>query len=171
MLFSSSIFLFLFLPLVLALYYLSPARLKNFVLLVVSLFFYTWGEKALVLVMILSTVVDFIAALMIDKGHRRSGLLLSILTNLGLLGFFKYFNFAFDNFHGMLNFLGFHHAALDSVPYITLPIGISFYTFQTLSYTIDVYRGQVKANRNFIDFAAYVTIFPQLIAGPIVRYI
>lgn len=171
MLFSSSIFLFLFLPIVLLLYYLSPDKLKNFILLITSLFFYTWGEKAMVLVMLLTIIVDFIAAQLIDQGKRKFGLLLSIFSNLALLGFFKYFNFAFENFHALVNFLGFDNPALHNVPHIALPIGISFYTFQSLSYTIDVYRGQVKANKNFIDFAAFVTVFPQLIAGPIVRYI
>lgn len=170
MLFSSSIFLFLFLPIVLGLYHLSPDKFKNFILLIVSLFFYTWGEKALVLVMMLSTVIDFVAAQIIERGNKKIGLLLSVFANLGLLGFFKYFNFAFENFHALLNFLGVDYPFLHHVPHIALPIGISFYTFQTMSYTIDVYRGNVKANKNFIDFAAYVVMFPQLIAGPIVRY-
>jgi alginate O-acetyltransferase complex protein AlgI len=170
MLFSSSIFLFLFLPIVLGFYYLSPDKFKNFVLLIFSLFFYTWGEKALVLVMVLSTVIDFFAGQIIAKGNKKFGLLLSVFADLGLLGFFKYFNFAFENFHALINFFGVDNPFLHNVPHITLPIGISFYTFQTMSYTIDVYRGHVKANENFIDFAAYVVMFPQLIAGPIVRY-
>ncbi len=171
MLFSSSIFLFLFLPVVLALYYLSPGKIKNFTLLIASLFFYTWGEKAMVLVMLLTISIDFTAAQMIQSGKRKFGLLLSLCANLSLLGFFKYFNFAFENFHLLLTALGYDHPSLRSVPHIALPIGISFYTFQSLSYTIDVYRGQAKATKNFIDYAAYVTIFPQLIAGPIVRYV
>ncbi len=171
MLFSSSIFIFLFLPVVLGVYYLSPAKIKNFILLIASLFFYTWGEKALVLIMILTTVIDFIAGQIIEKGRRKLGLFLSAFSNLALLGFFKYFNFGFETFLAITNFFGLHHPSLERVPYVTLPIGISFYTFQTLSYTIDVYRGHVKASKNFIDFAAFVTIFPQLIAGPIVRYI
>lgn len=171
MLFSSSIFLFLFLPVVLVLYYLSPSKIKNFTLLIASLFFYTWGEKAMVLIMLLTIVFDFAAAQIIESGKRKFGLLLSLCSNLALLGFFKYFNFAFENFHLFLTALGHDHPSLRSVPHIALPIGISFYTFQSLSYTIDVYRGHVKANKNLIDFATFVTIFPQLIAGPIVRYV
>ena len=171
MLFSSSIFLFLFLPVVLGLYYLSPTKLKNVLLIVSSLVFYTWGEKVLVMVMITATVVDFLAALLIDKGKRKLGMTISILMNLSFLGFFKYFNFAFENFYSLITYLGLDNKLFHNVPHIALPIGISFYTFQTLSYTSDVYRGHVKATRNFIDFFAYVTLFPQLIAGPIVRYI
>ncbi len=125
----------------------------------------------MVLVMILTTVIDFGAAQIIENGKRKLGLLLSVCSNLALLGFFKYFNFAFENFHSLIRFLGLDHPSLNHIPHIILPIGISFYTFQTLSYTIDVYRGNAKASKNFIDFAAYVTIFPQLIAGPIVRYV
>ena len=170
MLFSSSIFLFLFLPIVLVLYYISPKRLKNLVLLIASLFFYSWGEQAMVLVMLLTIFVDFTAAQLIEKGSRKFGLLMSIISNVSLLGFFKYFNFAFENFHNLIRFIGLDHPKLHSIPHVTLPIGISFYIFQSLSYTIDVYRGQTKANKNIIDFAAFVTMFPQLIAGPIVRY-
>lgn len=171
MLFSSPIFLFYFLPVVLALYFIAPAKLKNLILAVCSIFFYTWGEKILVLVMLTATVVDYFAAILIDNGKRRLGIILSVVMNLSFLGFFKYFNFAFENFYGVIRYLGWDPQAFHHVPHIVLPIGISFYTFQTLSYTIDVYRSHVKATRNFIDFVAYVTIFPQLIAGPIVRYV
>jgi len=170
LIFSSEIFLFLFLPIFLALYYLSPKKVKTFVLLIASLLFYTWGEEVLVLVMLTSTVVDFFCGILIERGYRRIGLGLSLLTNLGLLGFFKYFNFSFENFNSFISIFGYDPMVLEGIPEIILPIGISFYTFQTLSYTIDVYRGQVKANRNFIQFASYVTMFPQLVAGPIVRY-
>lgn len=125
----------------------------------------------MVLVMLLTAVIDFFAAQIIERGHRKLGILLSVCSNLGLLAFFKYFNFALENYNSFITLLGFHDSILTDFPYITLPIGISFYTFQTLSYTIDVYRGHTKANTNFIDFAAFVTIFPQLIAGPIVRYV
>ena len=170
MLFSSAIFLFAFLPCVLVLYYLVPRRGKNALILLASLFFYTWGEMEIVLVMLTSTVVDYFCGLTIEAGRRKLGLVISIIVNLSLLAFFKYANFAFDNFNALLQTLGVTNEQLVNLPEIVLPLGISFYTFQTMSYTIDVYRGVVKANRNFIDFATYVTMFPQLIAGPIVRY-
>ena len=156
MLFSSPIFLFLFLPFSLALYYLAPKKKKNIILLALSLGFYTWGEKEMVILILLSALVDYSAALIISTGKKRIGLLVSIIFNLGILAYFKYFNFIVSNINIVSN--------------VVLPIGISFYTFQTMSYTVDVYRGHIKANKNFIDFAMYVTLFPQLIAGPIVRY-
>lgn len=170
MIFSSVLFLFSFLPIVLGLYYLAPDKMKNFVLLIVSLVFYTWGEDKIVVVMLLSAMIDFSCGLLIERGNRKLGLALSICTNLSFLLFFKYFNFAFENYNTVVSALGLEGAAIYNLPQIALPIGISFYTFQTLSYTIDVYRGTVKANHNFINFATYVTMFPQLVAGPIVRY-
>ncbi|RLD45732.1 MAG: MBOAT family protein [Bacteroidetes bacterium] len=170
MLFSSVIFLFLFLPLVFGLYFLLPSRAKNFFLLLASLFFYTWGEKEIVIVLIVTTLADYYYSHLIEKGYRKLGLFLSVFTNLSFLGFFKYFNFAFENFQAILNFFGINHPSFANIPTIILPIGISFYTFQTMSYTIDVYKGRVKASRNIIDYAAFVTMFPQLVAGPIVRY-
>lgn len=170
MLFSSPSFLFLFLPIILLLYYIIPSKGKNVLLLAGSLFFYTWGEQELVLVMLTSVVTDYVSGLVIDKGHRRWGLALSLCVNIGLLAYFKYANFAFENYLTLLEALDIENGNVKRLPHITLPLGISFYTFQTLSYTIDVYRGEVKANRNFINFATYVTLFPQLIAGPIVRY-
>ena len=152
MVFSSIVFIFYFLPLVLLFYYLSPNKLRNFTLLVFSLIFYAWGEPIFILIMLFSSISDYIHALIIDKyrGTFKSKLALisSIAINLGLLGFFKYSN------------LG-----------IPLPIGISFYTFQTMSYSIDVYRNNVPVQRNLISLATYVTLFPQLVAGPIVRYL
>ena len=152
MVFSSIVFIFYFLPLVLLFYYLSPNKLRNFTLLVFSLIFYAWGEPIYILIMLFSSISDYIHALIIDKyrGTFKSKLALisSIAINLGLLGFFKYSN------------LG-----------IPLPIGISFYTFQTMSYSIDVYRNNVPVQRNLISLATYVTLFPQLVAGPIVRYL
>lgn len=171
MVFSSSIFLFFFLPLVLGAYFLSPSKLRNFTLLLFSLLFYSWGEDIIVAVMIGSAVIDYSCGLLMASGRRKIGLLISILANVGLLGFFKYFNFTFDNLYALAELLGTNPAKLIELPEIALPIGISFYTFQTMSYSIDVYRGNVQANRNFIDFACYVTMFPQLVAGPIVRYI
>lgn len=170
MLFSTAIFLFLFLPIVLGLYYLLPKKGRNAFLLFASLFFYTWGEFELVLVMLTSVVTDYVAALQIEAGKRKLGLFLSLGINIGLLSFFKYGNFAYDNYLAFLEIIGVNDDSITQIPEIALPLGISFYTFQTLSYTLDVYWGKVKATRNFIDFAAYVTLFPQLIAGPIIRY-
>ena len=121
--------------------------------------------------MISSTIIDYSCGLLIEKGHKKKGLIFSIFSNLTFLGFFKYFNFTFENFYSFLLFFNIDNSFLFNIPKIALPIGISFYTFQTMSYTIDVYRGNVSANRNFINFATYVTMFPQLVAGPIVRYI
>lgn len=120
--------------------------------------------------LIATTLADYSYGLLIEKGFRKTGLVLSLITNIAFLGFFKYFNFAYDNFHAILDFFGITDPLFQKVPTITLPIGISFYTFQTMSYTIDVYRGKVKASRNIIDYTAFVTMFPQLVAGPIVRY-
>lgn len=170
MLFSSPIFLFLFLPITLILYFITPKKFKNFFLLIMSLGFYTWGEKELIILIILSSIIDYSSGLIISNGKKKLGLLLSILFNLSILIYFKYSNFVFTNFTELLQ--GFNISYLNASKFsdVVLPLGISFYTFQTMSYTIDVYRGTVKANRNFIDFATYVTLFPQLIAGPIVRY-
>lgn len=170
MLFGTPIFLFLFLPLVLGIYYLLPKKFRNFFLLLASLFFYAWGEQKLVVLIIFSTVVDYIAGIIIDKGFRKTGLYLSVIFNISMLLYFKYAGFAFNNINKLLEILNVQSINLDSLLYVVLPIGISFYTFQTMSYTIDVYRGNVKANYNLIDFACYVTLFPQLIAGPIIKY-
>ena len=171
MLFTSLLFLFLFLPVVLLCFYLAPKYLKNIILLSSSIVFYTWGEELLVSLLLSSTVIDYSCALIIDSGKRRLGLIISILANVSFLACFKYADFAFENFHLVLTKLGFNNSVFSDLPGIALPLGISFYTFQTMSYTIDVYRGEVKANRNFLEFATYVTMFPQLVAGPIVRYI
>jgi alginate O-acetyltransferase complex protein AlgI len=121
--------------------------------------------------MVFSTIVDFYAGQLIEKGHRKLGLRISIATNLTTLGFFKYFNFGIDNLRSILVELGANVDVLEGAPEILLPMGISFYVFQTMSYTLDVYRNQAKASSNFIEFATYVTMFPQLVAGPIVRYV
>ncbi|NRD22030.1 MBOAT family protein [Winogradskyella litoriviva] len=170
MLFSSSVFLFLFLPITIITYYASPSKLKNFTLLLCSLFFYTWGEGIMVLLILLSTIVDYFSALIIERGKKKLGLICSLTFNLGILIYFKYTNFIFKNINGILSYLNIKDSDTTQLATIILPIGISFFTFQTMSYTIDVYRGKVKANRNLIDFATYVALFPQLIAGPIVRY-
>lgn len=166
MVFSGIPFLFYFLPAALALYYLVPWKLKNLVLLVVSLIFYAWGEPVYILLMLFSILVDYTAGRVIHR-YRGSGisklaLFCSIAANLGLLGFFKYSGFIAQN----LAAVGIP-VSFTSLP---LPIGISFYTFQTLSYSIDVYRGTAPMQKNIITFGAFVTMFPQLIAGPIVRY-
>ena len=166
MLFSSIPFAFYFLPAVLVLYFAVPFRFKNAVLLTFSLFFYGWGEPVYLLLMMASIVAGWIFGLLIGKyrGTPKARLFLtaSLVTSLGLLGWFKYADFAVEN----LNALGLQL----TLPGIALPIGISFYTFQILSYTIDVYRGNVESQKNIVDFGAYVSMFPQLIAGPIVRY-
>jgi alginate O-acetyltransferase complex protein AlgI len=171
MVFSGAYFLLLFLPLVLLLYFIVPKKFRNLVILLASIYFYSFGEKFLVLVMLFSTFVDYKCGILIENGKRKLGLRLSILTNLLTLGIFKYFNFAIDNVQALLTGLGFDAESFNDVTEIALPLGISFYVFQTMSYTIDVYRGNVKANRNILEFATYVTMFPQLVAGPIIRYI
>ena len=168
MVFSSILFLFRFFPAAMAVYFLAPKRWRNLVLLVESLIFYSWGEVRYFPIMIASILVDFIASNGIER-HRdsrracRAFLCLSVVFNLGMLGFFKYTNFILGNLSALF---GLSLPALS----LTLPLGISFYTFQTMSYTIDVYRGKVPAEKNIIDFGAFVVLFPQLIAGPIVRY-
>ena len=170
MVFSSNIFIFFFLPVVLVAYYLAPRRLRNPVLLVFSLFFYAWGEPVYLLLMLLTIMVNYLCGNMIYARRQRgqSGkaiLLVSVVINLGLLGYFKYAGFFAETFNAFLPQR--LHIPIVS---IALPIGISFYTFQAMSYTIDVYRGQVPAQKNLISFGTYVALFPQLIAGPIVRY-
>ncbi len=166
MLFSSIPFAFYFLPAVLALYFAVPFRFKNAVLLVFSLVFYAWGEPGYLLLMAVSILLGWLFGLLIGKyrgtARARLFLVLSVAVSLGLLGWFKYADFAVNT----LNALGLHLP----LPHVALPIGISFYTFQILSYTIDVYRGDALPQRSPVDFGAYVSMFPQLIAGPIVRY-
>ena len=167
MVFSGIPFLYYFLPATVLLYLAAPRKLKNAVLLLASLVFYAWGEQRLVLLFAATILLGWLLGLLIErfrgKVWSRVFLWLSVLTTLGLLGYFKYADF----FIGSLN-----SAFGLSLPLlrVALPIGISFYTFQLLSYTVDVYRGDVAAQINIIDFAAYVAMFPQLIAGPIVRY-
>lgn len=167
MLFSSVPFLFYFLPCVLLVYFLVPGTLKNGVLLLASLLFYGWGEPRYLLVMLAAIAQGYVFGLLIEKsrGKRRAGLYLalSVLLSLGTLVYFKYADFMIRNLNALTGL---------SVPLLSLalPVGISFYTFQILSYTVDVYRGTVPAQRNLIDLAAYIAMFPQLIAGPIVRY-
>ena len=164
MLFNSFTFLHFFLPVFLAVYFLvKEIRTKNIVLLLFSLIFYAWGEEELVLLLLLSSLVDFYAGKLIQQDKRKLGLSLSLGFNLSILFFFKYLDFVVENIRSLA---GIEHEPLE----IALPIGISFFTFQTMSYTIDVYRGKIPAQNDFLDFATYVCMFPQLIAGPIVRY-
>ncbi len=168
MLFSSVTFLYYFLPAVLILYFLAPWKLKNTVLLVFSLVFYGWGEPKLLFLMIFTILMFYFCGLMIGRSEEQKGkkfwLTVSIVISIGLLAIFKYADFFIDSFNSVTGL---------SLPLLrlALPVGISFYTFQSLSYTIDVYRGRVPAQKNPISFGAYVSLFPQLIAGPIVRYI
>ena len=170
MIFSSIFFLFVFLPITLFLYYVVPWKFKNFMLLLCSLIFYAWGEPVYVFLMLFSIVFNYLSGIEID-GYRqnentkmlRYSFWFTVIVNLAILGFFKYYGFLVNNLNAILPF---------EIPYreLSLPIGISFYTFQTLSYIIDVYKGVVPVQKNFVSFGAYVTMFPQLIAGPIVRY-
>ena len=164
MLFSGIPFLFYFLPCVLLIYFIVPQKGRNAVLLAASLFFYGWGEPKFLLFMVFSIVQGYVFARLIGRGRRKKLFLtLSLVLSFALLGYCKYADFFIENFNAVTGL---------SLPLlkIALPIGISFYTFQIASYEIDVYRGDVAAQHNFIDFAAYVAMFPQLIAGPIVRY-
>ena len=168
MVFSSTIFLCVYLPLVLLGYYICPKKGRNLFLLIVSLVFYAWGEPKYVFLMIFSILVNYIFGRLMDK-HRENKkrmklmLVLSVVIDLGLLSVFKYTDFIITNVNAIFG------SSFDLLK-IALPIGISFYTFQAMSYTIDVYRDDVRVQKNLIDFGMYITMFPQLIAGPIVRY-
>lgn len=169
MVFSSLVFLFVYFPLVLGVYYVCPLKWRNIVLLIFNLVFYGWGEPVYVLLMMFSVLVDYLLGIGIDKWRNnrciaKTFLITSIVWNLGLLFFFKYYDFFLQSLQNVgiakgLPLLG-----------LSLPIGISFYTFQKLSYTVDVYRGDCEGQCNFVDFSVFVTLFPQLIAGPILQY-
>lgn len=168
MVFSSTIFLCVYLPLVLLGYYICPKKGRNLFLLIVSLVFYAWGEPKYVFLMIFSILVNYIFGRLMDKNRGRQKrmkllLVLSVVIDLGLLSVFKYTDFIITNVNAIFG------SSFDLLK-IALPIGISFYTFQAMSYTIDVYRDDVRVQKNLIDFGMYITMFPQLIAGPIVRY-
>ncbi|MCC8137340.1 MAG: MBOAT family protein [Clostridiales bacterium] len=170
MVFSSLLFLFRFLPAVLLCYYLVPRPLRNFVLFLFSMIFYAWGEPVYIILMIVSILVSYAGGIAVDAMKRadrpaaaKTALIVSLAASLSLLAFFKYADFAIDTVN-MLTGAGFQLLNL------ALPIGISFYTFQTMSYTIDVYRGDARVQKNLISYGTYVVMFPQLIAGPIVRY-
>lgn len=168
MVFSSLFFLFIFLPATLFMYYLSPMRIRNLILLIVSLVFYAWGEPIYIVLLLLSTVTDYYFGLRLSSPtvndlKRKWIVAASITVNLAVLGYFKYVDFLIENINGLFG----SHIPLTDLP---LPIGISFYTFQSMSYIIDIYRGTAKAQRNWLDFATFVALFPQLVAGPIVHY-
>jgi len=165
MIFSSITFLFYFLPILLAIYYIVPHKLKNIILLIASLGFYAYGEPKYVIVMIISIFATYIFGILMGKyeKHKKLFLALSICVSIGLLIYFKYTNFIIQNINLWLS------NKIDFI-YVVLPIGISFYTFQLISYIIDVYRGEAKVQKNILKLAMYISLFPQLIAGPIVRY-
>lgn len=170
MIFSSLFFLFIYLPITIGIYYLTPIKLRNLFLLIANLVFYGWGEPVYILIMIASIFVDYTHGILVEKYRENDKIAKyfvkqSVVINLGILIFFKYFDFILINLQKIMPFLS------DVQPLgLALPIGISFYTFQTMSYTIDIYRNDAKAQRNIINFGTYVTLFPQLIAGPIVKY-
>ena len=170
MVFSTPFFLFFYLPLVLVLYYITPLKFRNLALLVVNLIFYGWGEPVYILIMFASIAIDYTHGMLVDRCKRngndrgaKAAVASSVIFNLALLFFFKYWDFVA---------LSLQKIGLDFMPHLglKLPIGISFYTFQTMSYTIDVYRGDARVQKNIVSFGTFVTLFPQLIAGPIIKY-
>ncbi len=165
MLFSSMTFIYVFLPVVLLLYLVTKKELHNPILLVASIIFYAWGEPKYLAIMLLTIIINYFGAIGIDKynKHKKSVLIFTIIANLGFLIYFKYFNFLITNCNNLFHS---HIHTLD----IIMPIGISFYTFQALSYVIDVYRGEVKVQKDIYKLALFICLFPQLIAGPIVKY-
>lgn len=187
MVFSSHLFLFYFLPTALALYYTCPWRWRSLLLTVLSYIFYGWANPWFVFLMLVSTAIDYSAGQFISgrwnmpwyrglepagpgmppQRQRKTALIMSIVSNLSLLGFFKYLGFAQTNLNYLLNLFGYEGVRVFGV---VLPVGISFYTFQSMSYAIDLYRGHARPAQNFLDFACYVSLYPQLVAGPIVRY-
>lgn len=189
MVFSSTLFLFTFLPLALLGYYAMPRRGRHLMLTLLSYAFYGWSNPAFVVLLLFSTAVDYVCGLVIARvrpwssepetalpeggartAAQKAAVAVSVITNLSLLGFFKYFNFAVGSWDALVASWGPEAWMIDSALKVTLPLGISFYTFQSMSYTIDVYRGHARPLKNLIDFACYVSMFPQLVAGPIIRY-
>ena len=190
MVFSSHLFLFGFLPLALAAYFLAPWRLRHLVLTLASYLFYGWSNPAFVPLLFVSTAIDYWAGLVqatdswwprgkpaaeLAPGaprsrRQRAAVTFSIVSNLSILGFFKYFHFGLESWNALVHALGADSASLETALRVTLPLGVSFYTFQSMSYSIDVYRGRAAAMRNFVDFACFVSMFPQLVAGPIIRF-
>ncbi len=163
MLFSSMTFIYAFLPILLFLYLITKKEFRNPILLLASIVFYAWGEPKYLAIMLLTILINYFGALFVEKRNKKLSLVLTILANLGLLIYFKYFNFIIANCNNLF------HANIHALDVI-MPIGISFYTFQALSYVIDVYRGEVKAQKDIYKVALYICLFPQLIAGPIIKY-
>lgn len=165
MLFSSLLFIFFFLPIFLLIYYLVPFKFKNIILLIFSLVFYAWGEPKYIFLLIFVTLLNYICGLLIDKNKnkktRKYIMIICVILNISLLCFFKYTNFIIDN----LNSLGLNFNVIN----IALPLGISFYIFQTMSYTIDLYKNKVQVEKNFLNFLTYISMFPQLVAGSIIN--
>lgn len=172
MVFSSYLFLFFFLPMVLVCYYASPRKWKHLVLTLFSYVFYGWANPYFCGLMLINTAIDYTNGWMMNKFPERKKVFvtLSIICDLTILGFFKYFNFGVENYNELMIAMGFSDAQFLGFWRIVLPLGISFYTFQSMSYVIDVYRGDAKVVHNFIDYACYVSMFPQLVAGPIIRF-
>ena len=168
MVFSSMIFIWVFLPILLILYFISNDKFKNIILLIFSLVFYAWGEPKYIFLMLFSIIINYFFGILIDKFKkhkvRKLIFILDILLNLGILGYYKYFNFFVNNLNNIFN-LNFGNKL------IPLPIGISFYTFQIMSYIIDLYKDKIKVQKNILNLALYISFFPQLVAGPIVKYI
>ena len=175
MVFSSYLFLFYFLPAALLLYYIAPQRARHLILTIVSYVFYGWANPLFLVLLFASTAIDYVAGLVMGRHPRpsraaRIAIVASLCGNLTLLGFFKYYNFGAENVDALARWMGLTDLGFDAALKVTLPLGISFYTFQSMSYSIDVYRGNVAPIRGFIDFACFVSMFPQLVAGPIVRF-
>lgn len=194
MVFSSYLFLFAFLGVCLSVYYLLPQKARHLFLTLNSYLFYGWANPLFMILMFVSGTIDYIAGLVISgwwskdrhrhadgdpeflpkdaprRRYQKIALGTSIVSNLALLGFFKYFNFAVENYSALMTALGLPGLGVEDAMNVVLPLGISFYTFQSMSYTIDVYRGEARALRSFIDFQCYISMFPQLVAGPIVRF-
>ncbi len=163
MVFSSITFIYYFLPIVIISYFLTPKKYRNYILLIFSLFFYTYGEKYYLILLFFSCFFNYIIGLLISNNQKKSWLILGIIINLGLLAYFKYVNFFIDNFNNLFNL------NINTLN-IVLPLGISFFTFQNISYLVDVYRKEISCQKNVFLYLTYITFFPQLIAGPIVRY-
>ena len=187
MVFSSLTFIYVFLPVVMILYFISPTKIKNLIIFISGILFYAWGEPICVFIMLLSTVIDYTAGIIMnkyddDQKKRTICLLVSVIMNVGLLAVFKYSDFIIDTVNSVfsmniINPVVRLNRAVNSVFHlglnekrVDLPIGISFFTFQSMSYTIDLYRRNIKVQKSFINFSSYVSLFPQIVAGPIVRY-
>ena len=172
MVFSSYLFIFFFLPLALLAYYAAPKKLRHLTLTIFSYIFYGWANPWFCLLMLFNTSVDYTNGRLMQAypGRKKLFVTLSIVCDLAILGFFKYFNFGLDNYNATMAALGIPKAQYLGFFRVVLPLGISFYTFQSMSYVIDVYRGDAKVVTNFIDYACYVSMFPQLVAGPIIRF-